>query len=123
MKFFYLSLVASLFCGHIAAFPAQGAGVHNLHRSTETCGDPSVATTFFEGFKPSVDSHALDTMDNFITLEAGADVWNIDGPSFRAWISASQANTTPLYWLYNSKTHDYGLPHFSNGGPSHSQWI
>ncbi|PPQ71665.1 hypothetical protein CVT26_010584 [Gymnopilus dilepis] len=107
MKAVFSTSVAFLFLSKAAALPAKGDDIQEAPRFPTQCGDPNTAMTFFEGFKPSLDSHAPDDIPDFVSLSSGGDVWNFDPPSFRAWIAPGQANTIPFYWLHNTKTEDY----------------
>ncbi|PPQ70679.1 hypothetical protein CVT26_014618 [Gymnopilus dilepis] len=103
-------IVASLL-GYSTALPAQDANVQDAARNrppaATQCGDPNIATTFFEGFKPSVWSNAPDTIADDVNLSTGGDEWDLQPASFRAWTTAGQPNTVPLYWFYNLDSHAY----------------
>jgi len=123
MKVLFLTLILSLSLSHVTALPtkdAEGDDQRGKPNPTptpastpaptptpNTCGDTTSTTTFFEGFKPSVTSHAPDDIPDFVSLSAGDDIWDFNPPSFRAWIAPGQASTVPLYWLFNPTTHDY----------------
>ncbi|PPQ70673.1 hypothetical protein CVT26_014612 [Gymnopilus dilepis] len=67
-------------------------------RSTDTCADPSLATTFMQVFNRDGITHALGPRAYTIsgTTNEGATQWEFQGDIFVAW-STEQEFTVPLY--------------------------
>jgi hypothetical protein len=66
-------------------------------RTTETCGDPSLATTYYEAFESAFAVHGINTMATFVNAEAFGGQWQIKRPSYKAWTEPGQPSTTPFY--------------------------
>jgi len=76
-------------------------------RVANTCGDPSLATTYYEAFSSSFLVHDINTLAAFINSAALDDIWQIIEPSFKAWDTPGQPGTTPLHSLFNPTTTDF----------------
>ncbi|KAH9479864.1 Ultraviolet-B receptor UVR8 [Psilocybe cubensis] len=67
-------------------------------RSAQTCGDPSVASTFYKGFNYIANVHTFNTQAQFVNAQVLGTGWQSTIPSFRAWTSAGQLGTAPLFY-------------------------
>ncbi|KDR84372.1 hypothetical protein GALMADRAFT_133687 [Galerina marginata CBS 339.88] len=75
-------------------------------RAPQTCGDPTQAESFIQGWSSSFKSHVLEGRFAFVNADdEGAD-WQVQGTIFRAWKSA-QTNTVPFFRLFDPTTSDF----------------
>lgn len=68
-------------------------------RTDDTCGDPSLAVTFVQGFSRTLTSHNVNFRADFVnadTINTGDVEWELQGEMFRAW-KTPQINTVPLF--------------------------
>ncbi|PPQ81563.1 hypothetical protein CVT25_013406 [Psilocybe cyanescens] len=68
-------------------------------RAEDTCGDPSLAVIFVEGFSRTLTAHNVNFLADFVnadTINTGTVDYEIQGEIFRAW-KTPQINTVPLF--------------------------
>ncbi|KAF5327297.1 hypothetical protein D9619_003910 [Psilocybe cf. subviscida] len=79
-------------------------------RSANTCADPSLARTVFQGFAGSILAHVLHFHYAFVNSDSkqstGPALWTFQGPVGKAW-PTQQAFTMPLFRLTNPTNSDF----------------
>ncbi|KIJ31909.1 hypothetical protein M422DRAFT_266411 [Sphaerobolus stellatus SS14] len=108
-------LITGFAMGHISGWCMDTEIRSAERRATDTCGDPSVATTFYEAFSPSLQVHTLNLLVQFVGAQTVGQDWQIISPSFNLWISPGQLSTTPLWVLPSLTTSDAVFLTSTNG--------
>ncbi|KDR68080.1 hypothetical protein GALMADRAFT_78958 [Galerina marginata CBS 339.88] len=86
------------------------------HRTTDTCGDPSVAEVFYEGFSPSHTTHVLESHSAFVNADAIDADWQLQRGEFLAW-KTPQTGTLPFYRLQSASANDFVFVISTTGSP------
>ncbi|KIJ33447.1 hypothetical protein M422DRAFT_264551 [Sphaerobolus stellatus SS14] len=104
MKNILFALIVAFAMGHISAWSMDAEILSAERRAADTCGDPSVATTYYGALSQENAVHRLNTMAAFVAAQELGDQFQIDRPNFIAWTSPGQPSTTPLWRLINPTT-------------------
>lgn len=121
MKSFSIAGLVSLFLGQILVMGSSIAETRNStvqSRAANTCGDPTVATTYYTAFSLNADrAHGINTKAAFADGNTRGDAWEIDSPVFSGWTSPGQLNTVPLYAFGRLTSTDFVYLISTDGNP------
>ncbi|KDR66593.1 hypothetical protein GALMADRAFT_1359788, partial [Galerina marginata CBS 339.88] len=121
--YIFLTFIATLFFGRIAALPVSSSlvdagNVAAQRRAANTCGDPSLVSTFYGGFSIFNKAHAFNSRASWVSQDGGdGGDWQFEGPLFRAWKTPGQPSTFPLYVLSDSATTKFTFLLSTTGSP------
>jgi len=121
MKSFSVASLVSLF---LCQFLVMGSGITKTYNSTvqsraaDTCGDPTVATTYYTAYSVSpAKSHGINTKASFAFDNTIGFEFEIESPLFRGWKSPGQINTVPLYAFGRIASQDFIYLTSTTGNP------
>lgn len=87
-------------------------------RAANTCGDPTLATTYYTAFSLSADrTHGIGTKAGFATQNTLGSDWETDSALFRGWLAPGQLGTVPLYAFARTASVDFVYLISTNGNP------
>lgn len=88
------------------------------NRGPNTCGDPTLATTYYTAYSLGVPGvHGINTNAAFADQNTRGSKWELDPPVFDSWTSPGQINTVPLYAFGRTSSPDFVYLISTNSNP------